>query len=79
MRDQRAQYLVLEIKNSEIARISFERVKYDVEKEIKIAYERELSYIKLYRETLRTCKYCYTPELISLENRQIRMESKYDD
>lgn len=54
--DLRAQYAILEIDETGIAEVRFKKISYDVEKELKNAFIKNIPYIDLYQEMLETGK-----------------------
>lgn len=51
-REPRAQYAILEVDESGVYEINFKQIKYDVEAEVKCAYDIELPYADLYKNQL---------------------------
>ncbi|WP_241209445.1 metallophosphoesterase family protein, partial [Streptococcus sp. DD11] len=83
LQNHRAQYALIEIEEDGLTNISFRKVAYDTEAELKLAKEKQLPYIELYEELRREDNYPgHNKELLAQLNEKyayIKDVQKYYD
>lgn len=67
----KASYGVLTVEDRSILSWDQRNVSYDLEKELKIAKEREIPYYSLYEKLLRTGKFTFNPDKVNAENKKM--------
>jgi len=71
LKSPHANYLIVELDDGEVEGIIFKKVKYDIEKEIKLAKEFDLPYVDLYEKMLRTnIMYTHNIEVLEILNNE---------